>query len=65
VLRHGRDCHPCPDSCVAYQLTYLVNSDTVAPTRLTFCHADVAGPEARVPPPRLGVSGQRECEVGP
>ena len=34
------------------------------PTRLTFFHADDAGPEGRVPASRLRVGGQRERVVG-
>ncbi len=39
-------------------------SNPLAPTRLTFFHADDAAPEGRVPASRIRMSGQRERAVG-
>ncbi len=47
-------------TCRRSVVAYVVNPDTLAPTRSTFFHADDAGPEGRVPASRRCVSGQRE-----
>ena len=53
--------HVCRNVCDGDQqrTRRCVGANPLAPTRLTFFYADDAGPEGRIPAPRLRVGGQR------
>jgi hypothetical protein len=51
-------------TCRLSGVAYVVDSDTLAPTRSTTRDGDVSGPEGRVPSAGLRVGGQRERVVG-
>lgn len=60
---------PCLSRPLTYEMDHgaCVRHDgaiPLAPTKLTFVHADDAGAEGRVPASRLCVSGQRDRVVG-